>query len=200
MEYLDPNFLITTLGLIGIFAIVFAESGILLGMFLPGDSLLFLAGVFASQGHFPLWILILGSIVAAILGDNVGYWFGKKIGPKIFFREESFFFKKSYIKKTQDFYNLHGKKTIAFARFVPIVRTCAPIMAGVGDMNYKTFLSWNIAGGASWVILFSIGGFLLGRIVPEGEHYLTYITFAIVILSVLPVLFQIIKTHFKNKV
>ena len=193
MHYFDPNFLITTLGLAGVFAVIFAESGILLGLFFPGDSLLFIAGVFAAQGYFSIWVLILGAIVAAVLGDNVGYWFGKKAGPKIFSQEESFFFKKSYVKKTEEFYRKHGKKTIAFARFVPVVRTFAPVMAGVGDMEYEKFLPWNIVGGGSWVLLFSLGGFLLGRIMPAGEKYLSYITIAIVVLSVLPMAYQFLK-------
>lgn len=195
MHYLDPHFLIATLGLAGVFSIIFAESGILLGLFLPGDSLLFIAGLFAAQGYFPLWILLLGSIIAAILGDNFGYWFGKKIGPRIFSREESFFFKKKYVKKTQAFYQLHGRKTIAFARFIPVVRTCAPIMAGVGGMDYETFLPWNVVGGCSWVLLFSLAGFLLGRIMPSGEHYLSLIMIIIVVLSILPVLYQGFKSR-----
>lgn len=194
MDYLDPTFLISTLGLIGVFVVIFAESGTLLGLFFPGDSLLFLAGVFAMQGYFPLWLLVVGAIIAAITGDSVGYWFGTKVGPKIFFKEESVFFKKSYITKTQEFYAKHGKKTIAIARFIPIVRTFAPIMAGVGSMQYSIFLFWNTLGGVLWVLSFTLGGAFLSAIIPNSEQYLGYITFGIVVVSLVPAGYQLIRT------
>ncbi len=193
MEYLDPKFLISTLGLLGVFGIVFAESGILVGIFFPGDSLLFLAGVFAADGYFPLGVLIIGSIISAILGDNLGYWFGKKIGPRIFTKEDSFFFKKSYITQTQDFYAKHGAKTIAVARFIPVVRTIAPLLAGVGQMDRRLFIKWNMLGGCIWVLFFTLGGFTLGKILPDGEKYLTIVTLIIVGLSVLPALYPLVR-------
>ncbi len=193
MKFLDPTFLISTLGLLGVFAIIFAESGTLAGLFFPGDSLLFLAGIFAAKGYFPLWLLIVGTIIAAIAGDSVGYWFGKKVGPRIFKKEESLFFKKSYIVKTQEFFNKHGKKTIALARFVPIVRTFAPIMAGVGMMEYKNFLFWNVIGGVAWVLIFGLAGAFLGNVLPESEKYLAYITLGIVAVSLIPALFQVLR-------
>lgn len=193
MKFLDPTFLISTLGLLGVFAIIFAESGTLAGLFFPGDSLLFLAGIFAAKGYFPLWLLIVGTIIAAIAGDSVGYWFGKKVGPRIFKKEESLFFKKSYIVKTQEFFNKHGKKTIALARFVPIVRTFAPIMAGVGMMEYKNFLFWNVIGGVAWVLIFGLAGAFLGNVLPESEKYLAYITLGIVSVSLIPALFQVLR-------
>ncbi len=197
INFLDPHFLISTLGLIGVFVIIFAESGILVGLFFPGDSLLFLAGVFAADGYFSLPLLIVGSIVAAILGDNLGYWIGKKIGPKIFIKEESFFFKKSYLTRTQEFYIKHGNKNIALARFVPIVRTIAPLFAGVAQMNYKSFFKWNVFGGCIWVLFFSLGGFLFGKLLPDGEKYLSIVSLVIVGLSLLPYLYPLIRKIWK---
>ncbi len=199
MNYLDPTFLISTLGLLGICAILFAESGILLGAFLPGDSLLFAAGIFAGQGYFPFWLLVILASIAAILGDNVGYWFGKKFGPKVFAKEESFFFKKSYIKRTEEFYAQHGKKTVAIARFVPIVRTFAPIMAGIGSMDYRSFLKWNILGSVIWIVTFSSAGLLLHTIFPESEKLLTIVTLGIVIFSFVPPTWQIIQSRRKRR-
>ena len=192
MYYLDPTFLISTLGLLGVAAIIFAESGMLIGIFLPGDSLLFAAGIFAGQGFFPLWLLIVVGIIAAVIGDTFGYWFGRKFGPKVFVKEESFFFKKSHILKTEVFYAKHGKKTVAIARFVPIVRTFAPIMAGIGNMDYKTFLRWNIIGSIIWIVVFSSAGYFLNKILPDSEKLLTYITFGIVAVSFLPAIYQLV--------
>lgn len=198
MKFLDPTFLLSTLGLVGVFVIIFAESGTLFGLFFPGDSLLFLAGVFAAKGFFPLWLLIVGTIIAAVVGDSVGYWFGKTLGPKIFTKEESYFFKKSYVTKTQDFYARYGKKTIAIARFIPIVRTFAPIMAGVGNMKYNKFFFWNVLGGIFWVLVFGLGGAFLGTILPESEKYLGYVTFAIVAVSLIPAGFQVMRIGLKK--
>ncbi len=196
MDWLDPTFLISTLGLLGVGLIIFAESGILFGLFFPGDSLLFVAGIFAGQGYFPIWLLIVVGIVAAVTGDSLGYWFGKKFGPKIFVKEESFFFKKSHVTKTEVFYARHGKKTIAFARFVPIVRTFAPFMAGVGAMDYRSFLFWNLAGGIAWVSVFTLAGYFLNQILPESEHILTYVTLGIVAVSLVPAFFQVLKGYY----
>ena len=139
-------------GYLGLFAIIFAESGLFFGFFLPGDSLLFTAGFLASQGYFSIVPLALLLFVAAITGDAVGYAFGRKVGPKIFTRPESFFFRPSHIEKTAAFFEKYGAKTIFLARFVPIVRTFAPIMAGVGGVKYKVFARYNIAGGFCWAV------------------------------------------------
>lgn len=186
MHFLDPLFIVQTLGLFGIIAIIFAESGLFFGFFLPGDSLLFTAGLLASQGYLNFWILIFGSTIAAILGDSVGYTFGFHIGPKLFTRDDSWFFKKAYIERTKNFYDRHGKKTIFLARFVPIVRTFAPILAGVGQMKYSVFLSYNIIGGISWSAGLTILGFVLGRTVPNIDRYIIPIIIFIVILSMIP--------------
>jgi len=147
---LDLPMLIKAIGYFGIFFIIFAESGLFFGFFLPGDSLLFTAGLLASQGYFDIAILILLTTLGAILGDQIGYLFGKKVGPKIFNYDESLLFKKKYITDAENFYQKHGKKTIILARFVPIVRTFVPILAGVGKMHYRTFFSYNIIGGILW--------------------------------------------------
>ena len=192
-NFLDPQFLISTFGLLGVIGIVFAESGLFFGFFLPGDSLLFTAGLLASQGYLDPILLFGGVIIAAVLGDNVGYAFGKKIGPAIFTKDDSFFFNKKYITLANNFYEKHGNKTIVLARFLPIVRTFAPIMAGVGMMNYKQFVTYNCLGGILWATLFVGGGFILGTIVPGIERYLLLIIAIIVFSSFLPGLWHLLK-------
>ena len=145
--FTDPRTIIETLGLIGVIVIIFLETGVFFGFFFPGDSLLFTAGFLASQGYISFPILLVGTFVAGVVGDSVGYAFGNKIGPKLFSREESLFFNKKHIKRAQDFYDKYGKKTIILARFMPIVRTFAPIVAGVGDMQDRTFVLFNRIGG-----------------------------------------------------
>lgn len=195
---LDPIFLIKTVGLIGVIAIVFAESGLFFGFFLPGDSLLFTAGIFASQGFLNLEILLIGCVVAAILGDSVGYWSGKKYGRKLFERDSGFFFKKQRLYDAENFYLKHGKITIVIARFVPIIRTFAPIVAGIGNMNFKTFISYNVFGGLVWASGMILGGYFLGKIIPNPDRYILPIAGIIILISVLPVLFKVFK-EIKNK-
>lgn len=169
------------------FAIVFAESGFLLGFFLPGDSLLFTAGLLATQGYFSIWFLIPLIIVAAISGDSFGYWCGKKFGPKIFSREDSFFFHKKHAERAKTFYEKYGQKAILLARFVPIVRTFVPILAGVGQMNYRNFVGYNILGGFLWGGGVTLLGFFLGSAFPETEKYLLYIILGIIFVSFIPI-------------
>lgn len=190
---LDAETIIKTAGYLGIFLVVFAESGLLFGFFLPGDSLLFTAGFFAAQGIFGLsfWPLLVGIVISAILGDSVGYLFGQKIGPKIFRRRESFFFSSSNVKLAEDFYQRHGGKAIILARFVPIVRTFAPILAGVGTMPYSSFLIFNALGGLAWSVLFTSLGYLLGNI-PGTEHYIQLIILGIILLSITPGLWHLL--------
>lgn len=195
LSYIEPTFLIETLGTIGVIAIVFAESGLFFGFFLPGDSLLFTAGLFASQGHLPIIPLVIGCVVAAIAGDSVGYAFGRRVGPAIFSREDSFFFHKKHIAKAEGFYKKYGTKTILLARFVPIVRTFAPILAGVGSMPYKTFLAWNIIGGIVWGAGVTLLGYFLGTAFPQISEYLHWIIIAIIFLSFVPVLIEIYKAY-----
>lgn len=190
--------LIQTLGYIGLFAIVFAESGLFFGFFFPGDSLLFTAGLLASQGFFNIWILTALVTLAAILGDNIGYWFGTKVGPKIFTREDSFFFHKRHIERTRTFYLKYGAKAIVFARFIPIVRTFTPILAGVGTMPYGVFLRFNVIGGILWGTGVTLLGYFLGAIVPGVERYLLPIVVGIIVISFLPIALEFFKNRKKD--
>lgn len=185
---------ITAAGYIGLGAVVFAESGLFIGFFLPGDSLLFTAGFLASQGIFNIWFLMFIVFIAAVLGDNVGYAFGKKVGPMIFNREDSIFFHKDNLERARRFYDAHGKKTIILARFLPGVRTFVPILAGVGRMEYATFFSYNIIGGIMWGIGMPLLGYTLGSVIPGIDAYLLPIISVIILLSVLPSILHIIKT------
>ncbi len=197
MKYLDPLFLIQTLGLVGTLAIIFAESGLFFGFFLPGDSLLFTAGLLASQGYINIWWLIIGGIICAILGDSVGYAFGKKVGPKLFTKEDSLLWNKKHIEKSKLFFEKYGKKAIIIARFMPVVRTFTPILAGVGLMNYKIFLTFNIIGGILWVSSMSLLGFFFGKLIPNPDKYILPIILLIIILSILPAVFEYIKSKRK---
>jgi membrane-associated protein len=188
IEFLDPIFLINTLGLAGVLVIIFAESGLFFGFFLPGDSLLFSAGVLAAAGYFDMRYLVLGAAAAAILGDSVGYVFGARVGPKIFSREDSRFFKKSHLEKTANFYLKYGKKTIVLARFIPIVRTFAPILAGVGRMPYRLFLTYNVLGGILWGAGLTFLGYFLGKSISGVDRYLWPLIAVIILTSFLPAL------------
>ncbi|HPS21445.1 MAG TPA: DedA family protein [Candidatus Paceibacterota bacterium] len=190
--------LIETIGLIGVFLFIFAESGLFFGFFLPGDSLLFTAGILASAGHFNIAFLFFGAFICAFLGDTVGYWFGKKVGPRIFTKPNSFFWNKKNIEKTANFFEKHGDKTITLARFVPIVRTFAPIMAGVGQMKYKKFFFWNILGGLVWTGSMTFGGYFLGSYIDNVDRYILPIVLAIIFVSFIPVGIQFLKRN-KNK-
>lgn len=187
--------LILTTGYLGIFFIVFAESGLLFGFFFPGDSLLITAGLLASQGYFDIKILILVSALAAIFGDSVGYWFGKKTGPRIFKREDSLLFHKKNIIRANEFYKKHGGKTIILARFFPFIRTFAPIVAGVGTMEYRQFLSFNIFGGFFWVLATTLLGYFLGNVVPNIERYILGVILVVVVISALPGLIHFWKEY-----
>lgn len=191
--------IIKAFGLIGIYAIVFAESGLLIGFFLPGDSLLFTAGFLASQGYLSVFWLALGTFIAAVAGDSVGYSFGKKIGPKLFQREESFLFKRSNLEKAQQFYEKHGKFTIVIARFTPIVRTFAPIVAGISNMNYTEFIRFNIIGGFLWTFSMSYAGYFLGNLIPDVDKYLLPIVAIIVVGSLVPSVLHLIKENRQSK-
>ncbi|MSU55458.1 MAG: DedA family protein [Candidatus Taylorbacteria bacterium] len=186
MNFLDPLFLVKTLGTLGVIVVIFSESGLFFGFFLPGDSLLFTAGLLASQGYLSFWPLLFGSFFAAILGDSVGYAFGRKVGPRIFSREDSRFFKRAYLERTKIFYEKYGKKTIVLARFIPIVRTFAPILAGIGSMKYKTFLTYNVVGGFGWTVGLISSGYILGKTVPGIDHYILPIILLIIIVSMIP--------------
>ncbi len=194
---LDPERLIELFGLVGIWAIVFAESGLLVGFFLPGDALLFTAGFFSSapdsipdELHLSLVPLIIGIVVAAIAGDQVGYLFGRRVGPALFRRPDSRFFKQQNVDKASAYFDKYGPRTIVLARFVPIVRTFAPIVAGVSGMEYRTFVRWNVIGGLLWGVGVTLLGYFLGQIDVIAENIeLTIIV--VVGISVLPIAIEL---------
>jgi membrane-associated protein len=192
-DLLDPLTIIKTLGLLGIVLIIFAETGLFFGFFFPGDSLLFTAGFLASQDLISIWWLLILCFIAAIIGDGVGYTFGKKTGPMIFKKEDSLFFHKKHIERARIFYEKYGKKTIIFARFIPIVRTFAPIVAGVGGMEYRTFIKYNIIGGFIWTWGMLLLGYLLGNAIPDAEKYLTPIILIIIFVSFIPPIIEFFK-------
>ena len=168
----NPEHIIHSGGLLLIAIMVFAESGLLVGFFLPGDTLLFSAGFFASQGKLPLLPLLIFTVIAAVVGDNVGYYIGKKTGKHIFTKKDGILFKAEYIKDAQVFYEKHGGKTITLARFIPIVRTFAPVVAGVGEMEQKRFMAFNLVGATAWVVGIIMAGHYLGSRIPSIDKYL----------------------------
>lgn len=205
---LDLVDIIIAAGVFAIIFVIFAESGLLIGFFLPGDSLLFTAGAFYSIGLLPgslpisIHLFVVMLFIAAVLGDTVGYWFGRKTGPKIFKKPDARLFKQSHIQKAQDFYDKHGGKTIIIARFVPIVRTFAPIVAGVGKMEYKKFLSYNVIGGFLWTFGITYLGYFAGHAFQamgiEIDTVLLPIIAVIILLSIAPPAIHILKEK-KNR-
>ena len=201
-DWLDAEHLIDAFGLIGIWAIVFAESGIFFGFFLPGDALLFTAGFLASDPEtlehlnidLPLIPLILGIWVAAIVGDQVGYVFGNRVGPALFSRTDSRFFKQANVDKAHEFFERHGPRAIVLARFVPIVRTFTPIVAGVSKMDYRTFVKWNVIGGTLWAWGVTLLGYYLGQI-DVIEQNLEAAIMLVVAISCLPIGFELVKAR-----
>ncbi len=185
-------------GYVGITAIVFAESGILLGIFLPGDSLLFAGGLLSATGFFSFPLLVTLVVIAAILGDSVGYWFGAHVGQKLFDRPDSWFFKREYLTRTEEFYMKYGTRAVILARFVPIVRTIAPILAGTGSMRYGTFLRANIIGALLWGVGMTSLGYFLGTLIPESEKYILPLSLGIIFLSFLPFLLEILRNRTKK--
>lgn len=183
----QPETLIASAGTIGLAMIIFAETGLLIGFFLPGDSLLFSAGLFAAAGHIAVWPLVWILTAAAIIGDATGFWIGRKIGPKLYDRPNSMLFKKSHLDQTREFYEKHGGKTIILARFIPIVRTFAPTVAGVAGMPYRSFVFYNVVGAFIWIWSLLFAGYLLGQTVPGIKDYIHIIVVGIVIASVMPI-------------
>jgi len=189
----DPRSLIATFGLVGVIAIVFLETGFFFGFFLPGDSLLFTAGLLASQGHMSVGLLMAGVFVASVAGDSVGYAFGKKTGPALFSKDDSRIFKKEHLAHAQHFYEKYGVRTIILARFIPVVRTFAPIVAGIGNMHYKKFITYNIVGGFVWTVGLIGLGYGFGRIIPDPDKYLLPAIGLIVLISAFPALRELWK-------
>ncbi len=192
---MDLTHILVTFGYVGLFAIIFAESGLFFGFFLPGDSLLFTAGFLASRPGtgFSLPILVIGCFIAAVAGDSVGYTFGRRVGRRLFLRAEGVLFRKKYVLQAQAFYEKHGSKTIVLARFVPIVRTFAPIVAGIGEMHYRTFVTFNLVGGLLWAVGLNVAGYFLGNIIPDVDKYLLPIVILLIIIPGLPSLIHLIR-------
>jgi membrane-associated protein len=180
-------------GYLVLFAIVFTETGLLVGFFLPGDSLLITAGIVAAAGGLNIWWLNLVLIVAAITGDSVGYAIGVRLGPRLFTRPQSLLFNPRHIERTRVFYERHGPKTIVIARFVPIVRTFAPVVAGVGQMEYRRFIFYNVAGGIGWVTSMTWAGYGLGRVIPNLGSYIHLVVGIVIVLSVIPIVIEIVR-------
>jgi membrane-associated protein len=186
----DPKSIIDSLspyGEIGLWLIIFAETGLLIGFFLPGDSLLFTAGLLASQGHLDLALVLIGCFVAAFVGSEVGYTIGERLGPRLFRRPDSRFFKQEYVERTKSFFDRHGPKTIVLARFVPIVRTFTPVMAGVGQMRRRTFTMYNLVGALIWTIGVTMLGYALADIIGDSvDKYLLPLIALIILVSFIP--------------
>jgi len=178
--------LIRIVGFYGLILIVFAETGLLVGFFLPGDSLLITAGLFAARGDFDIVTLNLVLIAAAITGDATGYWIGRRTGMALYRRPDSFFFRREHLRITHDYYVRHGGKTIVIARFIPILRTFAPVVAGVAEMGYRAFATYNVAGGIAWVSSMTLGGYALGNLVPDIESRIHIVVAVVIGLSLMP--------------
>ncbi|MFC9608249.1 DedA family protein [Streptomyces niveus] len=196
-QWLDPNHLISTFGLIGILVIVFAESGLLIGFFLPGDSLLFTTGLLVAGHKYltqPLWLVCLLIVLAAVLGDQTGYLIGRKAGPALFRRPDSRLFKQENVEKANVFFEKYGARSIVLARFVPIVRTFTPVIAGVSAMRYRTFVTFNVIGGTLWGVGVTVLGYFLGRI-DFVKANIEVILIAIVVVSLLPIVFEYVRAR-----
>jgi membrane-associated protein len=196
-DYMNLEQLIINVGYFGLFAIIFAESGLFFGFFLPGDSLLLTAGLLASRGLMNIWILLIILPIAAIIGDNVGYWFGKKTGPRIFNRENSRLFKRKNLLAAKAFYDKHGGKTLVLARFMPFIRTFVPIVAGAVEMEYRRFFTWNVVGGILWgvcvtLVGYGIGVFFKDTVDPETlDKYFLLLIIAVIFISALPAMIHL---------
>jgi membrane-associated protein len=189
----DLQGLIASIGYLGIFGMTFAESGLFFGFFLPGDSLLFTAGFLASQNIFNIWILLPLITIGAIGGDSVGFWTGKKFGSWLVKQKESFFFQKKHLGTAKSFYDLHGGKTLILARFMPAIRTFAPIVAGMAQMHYGSFMTYNVIGGLLWSFGLTLLGYFLGSVIPDADKYLLPIIGIIILASVLPAVIHFVK-------
>lgn len=200
-ELTNPESIINYGGWMLLFFVIFAETGLLIGFFLPGDSLLFTAGLLCGIKLFPvnIFFLVIGLCISAILGNMVGYWFGKKSGQTLFKREDSLIFKKRYVEITRDFYAKNGGKTLVLGRFLPIIRTFAPILAGVIEIDFKRFMMYNVIGSVAWVFSLTFIGYYLGKEFPGVKNYLEYIIIALIIITAIPVIRTYIKERGQNQ-
>jgi len=193
----DVESLVRVGGIIGLTTIVFVETGLLIGFFLPGDSLLVTAGLFAARGDLNLLPLILCLCAAAILGDTLGYNIRARTGRRLFSRPDSLLFNKKHLITTKEFYDRHGPFTIVIARFVPIVRTFAPVVAGVGAMTYKRFIAYNVVGGIGWVLSMILGGYFLGQLIPNIDKNIDKVIIVVIFLSLLPIIIKYLRERDK---
>ena len=194
----DVRGLIQLGGLLMVCTIVFVETGLFVGFFLPGDSLLVTAGVFAASGDLNLAVLLAGASACAIAGDQVGYYIGRRAGAALYNRPDSRFFKRKHLERAHAFYEKHGAKTIVIARFVPIVRTFAPAVAGAAEMNYRRFISYNVFGGLFWVLSTVLLGFFLGRAVPDIERHIHIVIAVVIFVSFLPALYELYRSRSRD--
>ena len=200
-SFLDPQWLISTFGLLGILILVFAESGLLIGFFLPGDSLLFTTGLLVAEGTYlrqPLWLMCLLVSVAAVAGDQFGYLFGRRLGPRLFRRPDSRLFKQENLGRARNFFAKYGARSIVLARFVPIVRTFTPIVAGASRMHYRTFLIYNVIGGTLWGCGVTILGYFLGQVAFVKAN-IEFILAGIVLVSVVPVAVEVLRARRRSR-
>jgi membrane-associated protein len=194
----DVESLVRVGGVVGLAVIVFTETGLLIGFFLPGDSLLVTAGLFAARGDLELVPLLLALSVAAVAGDTVGYNIGARAGPKLFTRPDSLLFNRKHLITTREFYERHGPFTIVIARFVPIIRTFAPVVAGIGAMEYRRFISYNVIGGVGWVCSMILGGYFLGQMVPNIHQHIDKVIVIVIALSLLPAAIKFAREKMKS--
>ncbi|WP_443937440.1 DedA family protein [Pedobacter sp. MW01-1-1] len=196
-QFIDPEKLLREGGFYLVLFVIFAETGLFFGFFLPGDYLLFLAGMFVATGKLDvnIWVLLVGLSIAAIAGNFTGYWFGRKTGPVLYQRKDSFFFKKKYLKAAEEYYNKQGAFALIMGRFVPIVRTFAPIFAGVVGLNFKKFAFYNVSGALLWISSLTLLGYFLGiRFEKEINDYLLYIIIGFILVTTIPLLFTFVKS------
>lgn len=196
---IDIVALIKGAGYLGVLGIVYAETGLLIGMFLPGDSLLFTAGFLASQGFLDIRILCVLIGVGAMLGDNTGYWLGRRFGPSVFSRKNSLFFDPSYLDRANEFYERYGSKTLILARFIPVIRTIAPTMAGVGRMRYPKFFAFSVIAALLWGVGLPLTGYFLGNTIPGIDKYLIPIIILIILISVSPGLWHLLRNAYHRR-
>ncbi|MDQ3651544.1 MAG: VTT domain-containing protein [Acidobacteriota bacterium] len=202
-QYLDPS-AIAKAGYLVLFLVVFAETGLAMGFFLPGDSLLVVAGIFAARGDLNVFVLLGLLFVAAVVGDAVGYYSGAKLGPRLFTRQKSLLFRPSHLQKAHAFYEKYGGKTIIIARFVPIVRTFAPIVAGAAQMPYRQFVVFNVVGGLLWVFSMILGGYFLGSVLQTRfginlDEHIEWVVIIVIALSLVPMVVEFIKARREKK-
>ena len=195
----DVRGLVQAGGYVALAIIVFTETGLMIGFFLPGDSLLVTAGLFAAKGDLDIVVLNVLLMACAIAGDATGYYIGKKLGPALFRKEDSFFFKKKHLLATQEFYERHGGKTIIIARFVPIIRTFAPVVAGVANMSYRRFAMFNIIGGIGWVFSMTMLGYLLVTVFPATEQHIEKVIIVVILVSLLPGVIETLRMRARAK-